>query len=483
MMRFLILVCCALSLLVPDFADAARAARKAPPRWGVNDPRYAALIMNPKTGEVYHSANADARRYPASLTKMMTLYLLFEALEARKVSLGTRMKVSDYASVQPQTNISLRTTDTVPVETAIKALVIRSANDVAVVVAEHLGGSVPNFATLMTRKARELGMRNTVFKNPNGLPNGAQYTTARDMAKLGIALKRDFPNYYQYFAARQFSWKGVTYYTHNRVMLRYAGTDGIKTGFINASGFNVVTSTERGGRPLVGVVMGGASGQWRDDRMIALLDAAYATIAKRGQKRGVVVAANLPSVNGREAVVPIPAKAPEIKVAVATPPAPVAAAAKAPIAAKPVQLTEPKQAPAVVSAPPVAQQAPVAVVPATPAPQVVAPTPAPPPNTLDAQLAARQQETRADAGVENMWGIQVGAFSTRLLAERAALQAYQLAQGNLKGSRIAVLGSGPEGAQVHRARLENINEKQAKKACEMLISNNSPCFIYRSGAL
>lgn len=464
-----------MSLVMPGVADAAR-GRKAPARWGVNDPRYAALIMNPKTGEVYHSANADARRYPASLTKMMTLYLLFEALEQRKVSLSTKMNVSKHAAIQPQTNISLRTTDKVPVDTAIKALVIRSANDVAVVVAEHLGGSVSNFAQRMTNKARQLGMKSTVFKNPNGLPNGGQYTTARDMAKLGIALKRDFPQYYQYFAARQFSWRGVTYYTHNRVMLRYAGTDGIKTGFINASGFNVVTSTERGGRPLVGVVMGGASGQWRDDRMIQLLDAAYVTIAKRGQKRGVVVAANLPAVNGKEATVPKPAAAPQVVAKVQATPTPAPA---------PVKLTEPKAPERIVVATPAAKPQPEVIRPPMPAaaPAVISPPPAP--NTLDAQLAARQKnvrQVRQDAGVAQMWGIQVGAFSSRSLAERAALQAYQLAQRNLQGSRISVLGTGAAGATVHRARLENISEQQAKKACETLISNNSPCFIYRSNA-
>lgn len=480
--RTLIIILCAASLLVPDFAEAARGrARRAPMPSGVNDPRYAALIMNPKTGEIYHSQNADARRYPASLTKMMTLYLLFEALEQRKVSLSTRMSVSPYAAGMPQTNISLRPGETVPVDIAIKALVIRSANDVAVVVAEKLGGSVQNFGVLMTRKSRALGMRNTVFKNPNGLPNAAQVTTARDMAKLGIALKRDFPQYYQYFAARQFSWKGVTYYTHNRVMLRYTGTDGIKTGFINASGFNVVTSTERGGRPLVGVVMGGASGQWRDDRMIQLLDAAYVTIAKRGQQRGAVVAKNLPSVNGRDAVVPKASPPPAIRVEMAeNRPAP------APIVAKPVELIEAPVPETITVAPPKPAATPVVIAPpATPPQQAAAPpkprfTPAP--NTLEAQWIARQQRGRADAGVGTMWGIQVGAFSTRSLAERAALQAYQLAQTNLQGSRISVLGSGQPGQQVHRARLENISEGQAKKACETLISNNSPCFIFRAGS-
>ncbi len=289
---------------------------------GVNDPRYAAIIMNPVTGEIYHQRNADARRYPASLTKMMTLYLLFEALEQKKISLDGRMYVSDLASRQPQTNLALDPGDQIDVETAIKALVVRSANDVAIVVAEALGGDVESFAEQMTAKARALGMKSTTFRNPNGLPVSGQVTSARDMAKLGIALKRDFPTYYRYFSTLQFSHAGVTYYTHNRVMLRYAGVDGIKTGYIGTSGFNLVTSVVRGGRPLVGAVMGGGSGRWRDDRMIQLLDESYKVVASRGASRGKMFAANLPlpKAGGKQGVGiadtgPIGAPTPELRVA------------------------------------------------------------------------------------------------------------------------------------------------------------------------
>lgn len=445
---------------------AAEAAKPAAPRYGTADPRYAALIMNPKTGEIYHSRSADARRYPASLTKMMTLYLLFEDLEAKKLSLSSKLKVSQYATTMPQTNISLRTTDQVPVETAIRALVIRSANDVAVVVAENLNGSVDAFARRATAKAKALGMNSTQFRNPHGLPNDAQYTTARDMAKLGIALKRDFPQYYHYFSDRQFSWKSATYYTHNRVMLRYAGTDGIKTGFINKSGFNVVSSTTRGGRPLIGVVMGGGSGGWRDTQMISLLDKGYAIIAQRGQQSGRIFAVNLP----------LP------RAGAAQPAQQVAAAAPAP---KPVK---------VVTAPPAELPAakPVEVVKAAPA---AAPAPAetmrssfsvdlggaPEPNTFAAQLAARDGGLSKPGNAEAVWGIQVGAFSSQAMAEQAVRQAYQQASGNLQGSRMAVIG-GKDSSGIHRARLENLSEAQAKKACEVLISHNSPCFIFRTDA-
>lgn len=466
-------------------APAAEAARRAPARVGVDDPRYAALIMNPETGEIYHSKAADARRYPASLTKMMTLYLLFEDLQRGKVTMNTRLKVSDYATTMPATKLSVNVFDTLPVETAIKSLVVLSANDAAVVVAENLDGSVQKFAQRMTNKARALGMNNTVFRNPNGLPNDAQYTTARDMAKLGIALKRDFPQYYPYFSTRQFSWKGATYYTHNRVMLRYAGTDGIKTGFINKSGFNVVTSCTRGGRPLIGVVMGGGSGGWRDTRMIQLLDQGYKVIASRGQKTGRIYAANLPTPQGgqvapaspSQVAASAPVRVSKTQVAAAEP-APVAA----PVAAVPVAVAPPEPTGPSLSIDtaekPTAPSISVSLdrgIAAQPAPfqkQVLAPVPVP---------AAKPQGglTAVNAG-DNVWGIQVGAFSSQALAEQAVRQAYQQASPNLQGSRMAVVGSGGASTNIHRARLENLSENQAKKACEVLISNNSPCFIFRA---
>lgn len=468
-MRFFRAIVLSFLILSTITPHAAEAARKAAPRYGVNDPRYAALIMNPETGEVYHSRSADARRYPASLTKMMTLYLLFEDLEAKKLSLSSRLKVSQYATTMPQTNISLRVTDTVPVETAIKALIIRSANDVAVVVAENLNGSVANFATRATNKARALGMNHTVFKNPHGLPNDGQYTTARDMAKLGIALKRDFPTYYRYFSDRQFSWKGVTYYTHNRVMLRYSGTDGIKTGFINKSGFNVVTSTTRGGRPLVGVVMGGASGGWRDSQMIALMDKSYKIIASRGQKRGRVFVQNLPKPRAGTAA-PSVSASPKV----------VARAKPVVVETKPVMAPSAPAATTVVSEVrrPAAMHNSISVT--FDAPNKRAPQ-KPAPQTLDAQLAARQELPANTASIVELgWGIQVGAFSSEALAEQAIRLAHQQAAANLEGARMAIIGTGQAGNAVHRARLENLSEKQAKKACEVLISYNSPCFIFRT---
>jgi D-alanyl-D-alanine carboxypeptidase len=437
--------------LMAPVAVAARPQAKSAPRTGTNDPRYAAYVVDSVTGEVLHQQGADAIRHPASLTKMMTLYMLFDALEKGVFKLDSRLKVSAKAAIQPQTNISLGTGDSIPVETAIRALVIRSANDVAVVVAEALGGSVENFAKMATNKARALGMKNTIFKNPHGLPDRTQVTTARDMAKLGIALKRDFPKYFKYFDDAQFSWKGVTYYTHNRVIGRFTGADGIKTGYINASGFNLVTSVERGGRRLIGVVLGGGTGRWRDDRMIALLGQSYKVLAQRGgAARGIVNASNLPIDLRAPAIAPANQRVTATQFASGA--APTVPADRGIVAASQGQ---PQQ-----------QQV-----------QVTAPTQYQP-LTLDQRLMQNQ----AAQQMGNEWGIQVGAFADRAQAERAAAQAYVMAQQSLKGSRITVVGAGADQqAMIHRARLENISEDQAKRACQVLISNNAPCFIYRAG--
>ena len=234
--------------------------------------QYAALVVNAETGEVLHDKNAGALRYPASLTKMMTLYLTFDALKRGTLDVSDSLPVSSKAAAQPQTNISLHAGDKLPVKTAIESLVVRSAYDSAMVLAEAIGGTEFNFSLAMTQKARELGMKNTLFRNPNGLPDDKQVTTAYDMARLGIALRRDFPDYYHYFKMTSFSHNGVTYPGHNRVMERYQGADGVKTGFIRASGFNLVTSVQRDGYKIVAVVLGGHTASERDNKMIALLD-------------------------------------------------------------------------------------------------------------------------------------------------------------------------------------------------------------------
>jgi D-alanyl-D-alanine carboxypeptidase len=233
---------------------------------------YADIVVDANSGAVLHATNPDARRHPASLTKIMTLYLLFEQLEGGKLKLDSALKVSAEASGQTPTKLGLKPGTTLAVEDAIKGMVTRSANDAAVVVAEAIAGSESEFAKLMTRKAQALGMKGTVYKNASGLPDDNQVTTARDQSILGRAIQERFPRYYKYFSIRSFTFRGQSIANHNRLLGKVDGVDGIKTGYINASGFNLVTSVHRGNRYLVAVVMGGGSGASRDARMRELIN-------------------------------------------------------------------------------------------------------------------------------------------------------------------------------------------------------------------
>ena len=234
-------------------------------------PQFSSIIVDGNSGAVLTSNNPDGSRHPASLTKIMTLYLLFERLESKKMNLDTEMEVSEHASEQAPTKLGLRPGQTIRVEDAIKGLVTRSANDAAVVIAEAIGGDEDDFAKLMTRKARALGMTKTTYRNASGLPNDEQVTTARDQATLGRAIQDRFPTYYRYFSTSVFNYRGQAIRNHNRLLGNVEGVDGIKTGYTRASGFNLVTSMRRGNRHLVGVVLGGRSGGSRDAIMRNLL--------------------------------------------------------------------------------------------------------------------------------------------------------------------------------------------------------------------
>lgn len=234
-------------------------------------PQFSSIIVDGNSGAVLTSNNPDGSRHPASLTKIMTLYLLFERLEANKMNLDTEMDVSEHASEQAPTKLGLRPGQTIKVEDAIKGLVTRSANDAAVVIAEAIGGDEDDFARMMTRKARALGMTKTTYRNASGLPNDEQLTTARDQATLGRAIQDRFPRYYRYFSTSVFNYHGQAIRNHNRLLGNVEGVDGIKTGYTRASGFNLVTSMRRGNRHLVGVVLGGRSGGSRDAIMRNLL--------------------------------------------------------------------------------------------------------------------------------------------------------------------------------------------------------------------
>jgi len=262
-------------LLVATPAHAARKKHYSSNYDFTTSDRYAGLVVNSDTGDIIYHRNADRILHPASLTKMMTIYMTFKSLEEGKLNLDQKLPISLKAAAQPKTNLRLHAGQSMTVRESILGLIVHSANDAAVVLAEAIAGSEDAFADRMTEVAHALGMKNTEFRNASGLPNSEQVTTAFDMARLAIALRRDYPKYYPLFSSKSFKFRGNIINTHNRVMHRYPWADGLKTGFISASGFNLVTSANRQDNKLVGVVMGGHTAAARDTHMIQLLEYGY----------------------------------------------------------------------------------------------------------------------------------------------------------------------------------------------------------------
>lgn len=257
----------------------------------------ASLVLDARTGKVLSSENADTLNHPASLTKMMTLYLTFEALRRGDMNWDSKIKVSRAAAAQPPMKLGLKPGSTITVREAVYAMIVRSANDAAAAMSERLGGSEQNFARKMTAKARQLGMSRTVFINASGLPASRQVTTARDMSTLAVALIRDYPREYRLFATPSFTFRGRKIRGHNNLMYRYDGMDGIKTGYTNASGFNLVSAVRDGNRRVIGVVMGGRTARSRDDKMAALLNR---HVGKASNGRQLVAAAKTRSAAAAE---------------------------------------------------------------------------------------------------------------------------------------------------------------------------------------
>jgi len=265
-----------LVLLFPNKAEASKYMREG---------KYASIVMDAENGYILNEINSDKKLHPASLTKMMTLYLTFDELKSGKLNKNTYIRTSWKAASQPPSSLGLKTGDAIRVETAILALVTKSANDVAVALAEAIGGSEENFAKIMTKKAQELGMGRTVFKNASGLHRKDQVSTAYDMAVLAKALIDDHKEYYHYFSTPSFNYNGLVLKNHNSLMKSYEGMDGLKTGYIGASGFNVATSAVRDGRRIIGVVFGGKTSQARNMIMSHLLDKGFVRMAElRGKK-------------------------------------------------------------------------------------------------------------------------------------------------------------------------------------------------------
>ncbi|WP_248730302.1 serine hydrolase [Vreelandella populi] len=420
------------------------------------NPRYAAIVLDAGTGEVLHSANADETRYPASLTKMMTLYLVFEAIEQGRLRLDQELPVSAYAASMQPSKLGVRAGERIAVRDAIPALIIRSANDVSVVIAEALGGTESQFAELMTAKARSMGMQKTFFRNANGLPDPLQTSTARDLATLSMQLMNDYPQYYHYFANSNFTWRGQTINGHNRLLRNYPGADGLKTGFIRASGFNVATSAVRDGRRVVAVVMGGFTAQSRDDHMMTLLDRGFMRASLQDQNDWVAqtnVSQQLDelvaSLDEAEAQ-PEPALA---ETNVQTLPG-----------AEPINLHLALDATPRASAPSVVS---------TPSTQ----SPNTPYNSPDDPILALLSHSTLEGGD---WAVQIGAFQdadqARVLADRAMNYLHQ----DQAPARVAVTEVGSSsGNKMFRARLVDLEENQARNACNRLQQQGMDCLVVR----
>lgn len=252
--------------------------------------KYAAIVVDAQNGEVLYARRADDERYPASISKIMTLYLAFDALAHGRLSPGDQVTVSSHAANQAPSKLGLKPGESISVDLALRAIAVKSANDIAVAMAEKIGGSESRFAAMMTMKAHELGMRNSRFVNASGLPDNRQISTARDIALLSRAVMRDFPQYYSYFGIKSFEFRGREITNHNGLLRRMYGVDGLKTGFTNAAGFNLAASATRGGKRLIAVVLGGTSTAIRDENVEDLLNAGFEVMAKRAAGQTVSLA-------------------------------------------------------------------------------------------------------------------------------------------------------------------------------------------------
>ena len=378
--------------------------------------KYAALVVNADNGTILHQRNANALRHPASLTKMMTLYLTFEALERGKIKMNSMMRVSQHAAYQPTLNLGLDPGEQLSVRDAILGLVIKSANDASVVLADSIGGSEWQFAREMTAKAHQLGMNNTTFKNASGLPDSQQVTTAVDLAKLAIALKRDYPQYFSFFSEKKFSRHGVVYLTHNRVTKNYKGATGMKTGFVNASGFNLVTTATRGNTNLVGVVLGGVTARKRDAQMMSLLDNSFVRLgvtqyASKASKKNAQLAEKQ---GDDEEVGPVShAKRGHRQVA------------------------------------------------------------------ANVKKNSGVEKVNFAARRDRAWAIQMGRYRRQKDVVNAVAHAKDLAGDHLEATRVTYTKTGARKAAHHSAKLANLTESEARNACSVLRSAREACTVIR----
>ena len=412
----------------------------------------AAILLDHRTGAVLEARNADDSVIPASLTKMMTLYMTFRALSAGQLDLSSRLKISSRASAMPPTKLGLRAGDTIRVEDAILGLVTRSANDAASVLAEALGGTEDRFAIAMTRTARKLGMSRTVFRNASGLPNGEQRTTARDLARLASSLINDYPGYYRYFATESFSYRGRNYPNHNRLLGVYPGMDGLKTGYTRASGFNLAASAVRGGRRLVAVVIGGRTAGARDATMVALLDRGFS--GARAPAEPLVAERRAPAV-------------PEREIVVASLGTTVSDAIEAVPSVRPERTVKP-------AASGKSKQATKAKATKTSA-KAAKPTK----TTQKSKASGKAVAKRPSRGA---YGVQVGAFNAAAQAWAAMKQAIKTAPDLLRGTFAGVGSQKVKNKHLFKATLVGLSRDDAEATCRRLKKQKQACMVIQAGA-
>lgn len=498
----------AASVIAGDADARARKHKRA-----AYQPDYSSIVVDVNSGATMQATKADAPRHPASLTKMMTLYLLFERLEAGKIKLNTELPVSAHAAAQAPSKLGLKPGDTIKVETAIRAIVTKSANDVAVTIGEAIGGDEPSFARMMTAKARALGMEHTTYRNASGLPDDDQITTARDQAVMGRALEDRFPRYFHYFSTRSFVFNGRTIRGHNRLLGSVDGVDGIKTGYIRASGFNIVTSVNRNNRSIVAVVFGGTTASARDARVRSLI-ANNINIASTKRTAPPIAEGTAVAATKLPAKPPTPAQDPrdtEVNTAFAAP----AIGSTAPIQPSAVKTVAVHAGPvrtAALSPLPSASRR-LMPAPATATPvkltNIVTVKSEPPPTgaapgilgvlhmqTTDggkpvvskaAQVASTaaivpvptpEPAGAASGKAKGGWMIQVGAFPE----EKSAKERLSAAQAKAKAEldEASPFTEKVANKDLYRARFAGLDKNQAETACKHLKRSEIPCMLLRN---
>ena len=450
---FLVVLLLAGVILSAGPADARRHHKKvrhyAPPEPYVE--KFAAIVEEADTGRVLYESMSSEQRYPASLTKMMTLYLLFDAIQKGNVSLSTVMTASPYACSQDPTRLGLKPGDQVTVEDAIKAIIVRSANDVAVMIAEHLGGNEYQFTTRMTERARQLGMTQTMFVNASGLPDESQRSTAADLAMLSRHLISDFPQFYPYFHTQSFVWNGRSFEGHNNLLKFFDGADGLKTGYTRMSGFNLASSAVRQGKRLVAVVMGGRSARDRDIQTAELLEGEFSKMGL-GRQAPVIMAMSPLVLDEEEAAANEAAgRASDFKPQAPAAPTPAVASPNTPIAS------------------------------AKPAP-VYASLPAASRDEGQGDTSADQQTRRDVQPTNGQWGIQVGAHLSREKAEAQVRDIQQQAADLVGGSKAAIVPLDVRGETFYRVRFGAFTPAKAESLCDQLQKRGTSCLVVTDGA-